>query len=440
MTGYHNQMSGRSNGELGPQEDDIRDRAVSGNLAANWIVNRGTTLEARGYISSYSEDATGRLAPPRSTPLDPATLRERFAKVDLTATHTIGSRQMLQAGIEWARDHYDGTNRVRDEETGHESETGVVWAQHRWSATNSLTTTAGARIDRRSRFETAVSPKLGANLRLTDDLRLRAAYGRGFRAPDLGQLYYRFLSPSNFYQVIGNPRLEPEFAHSWQMGGDYTSPRRRARIGVNFFRNDVRDLIESVSLGFIATPAQLAAVLAREGLDPSFRPALGRLLFTYRNVSDVVTQGAELDTEAALTSTLSVGGAYTLLSAEDAETGMALTGRHRHHGHARVSWQSARTGLRASLRGTFFSSWVAARSTTADGAAQDTIAPRFALWDAFVSQPIARGLSAFLAIDNLADSQDPNTGVQLPNGTPAAIYRPEAGRTARVGVHWSFSR
>jgi len=141
-----------------------------------------------------------------------------------------------------------------------------------------------------------------------------------------------------------------------------------------------------------------------------------------------------------VTSTLSVGGAYTFLSAEDAETGVALTGRHRHHGHARVSWQSARTGLRGSLRGTFFSSWVAARSTTADGAVQDTIAPRFALWDAFLSQRIARGLSAFLAVDNFADSQDPNTGVQLPNGTPAAIYRPEAGRTARVGVHWSFSR
>jgi outer membrane receptor for ferrienterochelin and colicins len=439
-TGYANQMTGRSNGELGPQADDIRDRALSGSLAANWVVNRRTTLEARGYISSYSEEATGRLAPPRSTPLDPATLRESFGKIDLTAAHTIGSRQMLQAGIEWSRDHYEGTNRVRDEDSGHETDTGVAWAQHRWSATSRLTTTVGARVDRRSRFETAVSPKLGANLRVTEDLRLRASYGRGFRAPDLGQLYYRFLSPSNFYQVIGNPQLEPEFADSWQLGGEYTAPQRRARLGVNLFRNDLRDLIESVSLGFVATPAQLADVLAREGLDQSFRPTLGRLLFTYRNVSNVVTQGVELDAEAAVTSTLSAGGAYTLLSAEDADSGVPLTGRHRHHGHARVSWHAARTGLRANLRGTFFSSWIAARATLPDGSIQDTVAPRFALWDASVSQRIGRGLSTFLAIDNLADSKDPNTGTLLPNGTPAAIYRPDAGRTARVGVQWSFSR
>jgi outer membrane receptor protein involved in Fe transport len=57
----------------------------------------------------------------------------------------------------------------------------------------------------------------------------------------------------------------------------------------------------------------------------------------------------------------------------------------------------------------------------------------------FVSQRIGRGLSAFLNIENLTDSQDPNTGVLLPTGAAAAIYRPDAGRTARVGVQWSFS-
>jgi outer membrane receptor for ferrienterochelin and colicins len=438
ITGYHNEMAGRSNGELGAQEDDIRDRAVSMNLNAQWLVGRTTTIEARGYASTYSEQAAGRLAPPRSTPLEPGTLEERYGKLDLAVVQTIGSRQVLQAGAEWSRDRYEGTNRVRDEVGGHEADTAVAWAQHRWSATNRLTTTVGARVDRRSHFETAVSPKLAANLRLTDHVHARASYGRGFRAPDLGQLYYRFLSPSNFYQVIGNPSLEPEYAHSWQFGGELITPRRRVRVGVNAFRNDVRDLIESVSLGFVATPQQLADLLAREGLDSSFRPALGRLLLTYRNLFDVVTQGVELDTETALTSAISAGGSYTYLSARDTETDLALTGRHRHHGHVRVSWQPRQSGLRASLRGTFFSSWISARATGAGGV-QDTVAPKFALWDAFVSQRLTRGLSAFLTIDNLADSQDPNTGVLLATGAPAPIYRPEAGRTARIGVQWSFS-
>jgi len=438
VTGYNNSTGGRSNGELGPQEDDIRDHAVSANIGAQWF-GANTAVDARGYLSTFAEVADSQLAPPRSTPVPTASLEQRFQKLDLTLTRTLGARHLLQAGAEWARDHYEGTNRVRDEEGGHEAVTAVAWAQHRWSATSRLTTTVGARVDRRSQFETAVSPKVAANFRVTDALRARASYGRGFRAPDLGQLYYRFLSPSNFYQVIGNPALEPEYGHSWQVGGDYTSAQRRVRLGVNAFRNDVRDLIESVNLGFVATPAQLEALVAREGLDPSFRPALGRALFTYRNVFDVATQGMELDSEAMLTSSVSVGAAYTYLSARDTENDRELTGRHRHHGHARVSWQPARSGFRASLRGTFFSSWIAARATVTGGGVQDTVAPRFALWDAFVSQRVGRRLSAFVNVENLMNSQDPNTGSLLPTGAPAAIYRPEAGRTARIGVQWSFS-
>jgi outer membrane receptor protein involved in Fe transport len=213
---------------------------------------------------------------------------------------------------------------------------------------------------------------------------------------------------------------------------------QRWRLGLNLFRNDVSDLIDSVNLGFVATPAQLSALLAREGLDPSFRPALGRLLLTYRNLSDVVTQGVELDSEAAVSQSISVGAAYTYLSARDTSTDLTLTGRHRHHGHARISWEPGAAGFRASLRGTFFSSWIAERRTVS-GIAQDTVAPRFAVWDAFLSQRIGRGLSAFVVLDNVTNSQDPNTGVLLADGSPAALYRLDAGRTARVGVRWSLT-
>ena len=112
-------------GELGPQEDDIQERSLSFNLGANWFAGANTTVEARGYVSTYAEDATGRLAPPRSTPLEPGALDQRFVKTDVSVAHAIGSRQMLQGGVEWSRDRYQGTNRVRDEATGHEADTAV---------------------------------------------------------------------------------------------------------------------------------------------------------------------------------------------------------------------------------------------------------------------------------------------------------------------------
>jgi outer membrane receptor for ferrienterochelin and colicins len=438
VNGYRNRTTGRSNGELGPQEDDVRDRAISLNVGARWF-GAGTSVEARAYVSDFEEEADAMLAPPRSTAAPPASLEQRFQKIDLTLTRPLGTRHLLQGGAEWAHDHYEGTNRIRDEGVGHEADTAVLWTQHRWNATNRLVTTVGARVDRRSSFDTAVSPKVAASYRVSDQVRARASYGRGFRAPDLGQLFYRFLSPSNFYQVLGNPDLEPEYGHSWQVGGDVTLGARRVRLGINAFRNDVEDLIESVTLGFAATPVQLAALLEREGIDPSFRPALGRPILTYRNVFDVVTQGVELEADAAVTTTVSVAAAYTYLDARDADTNVDLTGRHRHHGHARVSWQPTGRGFRASLRGTFFSSWIATRTTQADGTRLDTTAPHFALWDIAATQRLGRRLSAFVTVDNLFDSEDPNTGVLLSNGTPAPLYRPEAGRTVRVGVQWAFT-
>ena len=137
------------------------------------------------------------------------------------------------------------------------------------------------------------------------------------------------------------------------IGGDY--PRQPGAL------RNVDDLIDSTSIGFAATPAQVDAILEREGLDPSFRPVAGRLLLTYRNIADAVTQGVEVDSEVAITRQLSVGGAYTYLDARDANADLELTGRHRHQGHVRASWTEARTGLRASLRGTFYSSWIVSR-------------------------------------------------------------------------------
>jgi outer membrane receptor for ferrienterochelin and colicins len=437
-TGYDNTTRGRSNGELGPQEDEIQEDTVNVNTTLDWLPRPSTSVQTRLYIARYDESSTGRLAPPASTPLEPGMLDERVTKVDTSFSQIIGSRQQLQGGAEYWRDEYSGINRLRDD-SGESASMGTGWAQYRLTFADRVTTTLGSRVDTHSQFGTAVSPKVAVNARVGNGVTTRASYGRGFRAPDIGQLYYRFLNPTNFYQVIGNPNLEPEYANSLQVGGEYATPGRRARFGVNVFRNDVNDLIESVSLGMVMTQEQLDELLARENLDPAFRPSLGRLLFTYKNINDAVTEGVEVDGDLAIARGLSFGGAYTYLDARDDDTGLPLTGRHTHQGNVRLAWQLAPTGTRATFRGMFYGDWVAARATTAAGA-QDTIAPGFALWDVFVSQRVLRGLNAFVAVDNVFDNQDPNTGVLTPTGTPASIYRPEAGRTARFGVRWVWSR
>ena len=436
VTGYDNHTEGRSNGELGPQEDRIDESTVNVNVSADWLPRAHTSVQARAYVARFDESSAATLAPPASTVLAPGALDERLLKVDGSFSQIIGSSQQLQGGLEYWRDAYSGINRLRND-SGEEASIGTMWAQHRLTLGGRVTTTLGLRTDHHSEFGNALSPKIAANARLGVGISARASYGRGFRAPDIGQLYYRFLNPSSIYQVIGNTNLQPEYSNSLQIGGEYATPARRARFGVNLFRNDVEDLIESVSLGFAATPAQVTEIMTREGLDMSFRPVAGRLLLTYKNINNAVTEGVELDGEVAVTPALSLSGAYTYLDARDDVTDLRLTGRSEHQGMVRATWR-ARFGFTANLRGSFASEWVAARATVG-GQPVDTLAPGYAIWDAYASQRIVRGLNAFVAVDNLADSQDPNLG-KLPAGTPQAIYRPDVGRTVRGGIRWSWAR
>ncbi len=441
---YWNTAKGRSVGELGPQISTTDDQSQNYGLTGDWQLNSRLTLQARGYFARYDEETVGNLAPPRNTPLAPGNLYERFGKLDATLGVLLGNGNFLQVGGEWTTDRYRGTNRLRDD-GGHKADTGVFWAQDKLSFANRATVTVGLRYDHHSIFGDAVSPKAGINFRVNDSLRLRASYGRGFRAPDLGQLYFRFLNPTNFYQVIGNPNLEPEHANSYQVGGEYTARSRRARFGVNFFRNDVEDLINTVNLGFITSPQQLAAIIAREGIDPLFNPQLNRLLFFYKNLADVTTKGVELDGDVSLPKGVGVGGAYTYLDAQDNTAKLELTGRHRHQGNVRLSWENLAAGIRANVRGTFYGDFIATRQVV-QGQSVDVVGKQFALWDLYVAKRLYKGLEVFGAVDNFGDSKDPNTDVLLPPTppatmpTPAPIYRPDVGRTVRIGIRFNWSQ
>lgn len=435
--GYWNDSTARVVGEQGLQASDIADDAQNYGLTADWRPSARTAVELRGYFGRYDEISDSTLLAPLSPAIPRDELYERLGKTDLTLAQTIGERQLLQVGLEWWHDEYSGVNRLRQDD-GEAATTKVAWAQDRISLPGRLTLTLGARYDDHSIFGSAFSPKAGILVRATETLRLRASYGRGFRAPDLGQLFYRFLNPTNFYQVIGNPDLKPEHANSYQVGAETTLRRGRVRLGANLFRNDVTDLIDTVSLGFITSPDQLAEVIEQEGIDPAFRLELNRLLFLYENVADARTQGIELDGEAALGGGFALSGAYTYLDAKDQTTGLALLNRNKHQGAARLGWEG-RSGTRANVRGTFYSSWIALRSNSG-GNVMETVAPAFQLWDVYLAQRVGRGMEVFAAVDNLADSQDPNTGLLNANGQPLPVYRPEVGRTFRVGVRLEMIR
>jgi outer membrane receptor for ferrienterochelin and colicins len=392
-------------------------------LVADFVPTARTTAQLRAYSARYDEnsrlDSLGAPAPPAF-----ANLNQRYKRLDGTISQQLGSRNFLQGGYEWVQDNYRGANRLVGDNDGRQITSNDVWLQDKLQLTRRATLDVGGRVTSHSLFGTRAVPKVGLVVRLSDHWTARGAFGKGFRAPDLGQLYFRFANPASFYQVIGNPNLEAETSRSFSTGVDFRA--RRFRGGVSLFRNDVRNLIDSVNIGTPRTAEQLALLLSQYGIPSSFNPLLNRQTFIYLNFGRIYTQGFELDAEHSMTRQLRVSAAYTYLDARDTGTKLGLPQRHKHQGYVRTEYANSRLGLLANVRGAFFSKWLLNPVAGTKGFAYN-------VWDFYVSKNLPRGAQTYFAIDNFANSRDQKLGLATPT-----FDRPDYGRQYRVGLRWSF--
>ncbi len=401
------------------------DSAQNYTLTGDFTLSPSTVLQTRAYAARYDENArTVALGAALDVPAV-ANLNERLGRLDATLSHQWGSRHYLQAGGEWNQNLYRGANRLVGDNAGQQIRTNDVWVQDRIRLASRATLTVGGRVHQHSIYGSRFVPRAGLVWGLSDRWAIRAAYSEGFRAPDLGQLFFRFANPTAFYQVIGNPNLQPESSRSYSSGVQYTSRRFTANIGV--FRNQVNDLIDSFNVGFLASPGQLTGFLNEYGIPGDFRPLPGRLTFVYRNLSRIYTQGIEADTRILLPLGFRANLGYAFLDAINRQNGQQLPQRHRHQGLFRLDYLRQRNGLFASLRGAYFSRWPI-------NPAQGTFGFGYQIWDSYAEKALPKRLTVFGAVDNLLDSRDRKL-----DGTQPTFDRPDFGRTFRVGMRFRLS-
>ncbi|MDE0628277.1 MAG: TonB-dependent receptor [Bryobacterales bacterium] len=423
---FDNRQASVFAGGTGAQVTTTNDSAQNYGATLNAGFSAVTQLQARAYYGKYDENSEVDLRAVPGPFEGKANLNERLYRFDASLSHVLGNRQLLQGGFDWTSNEYRGYNRLVGDNNGQSIRMADAWFQDRIQAHPRLSLTVGGRATNHSAYGSQMVPRVGLMYRATDGLRVRASFGQGFRAPDLGQLYYRFLTTSGIYQIIGNPSLRPELSSTTQVGFD--SNVGRLRFGVTYFRNDIRNLIQTELVGRPRTPEQLGAILTEFGIGSAFSPGLNRLTYLYRNIDNVFTAGLESRAQVRLSDNMIVTSGYTYLDARDKATGGFLSQRHKHHGNFRVWWTTKRLGgLRTNFRGTYLGKWpiVGRRATL--------IADSYQLWDWYVAKPIRSGFEMYGVIDNLFDSIDSNL-----DGPDPTFYRADPGRTFRVGLRWTF--
>lgn len=257
-----------------------------------------------------------------------------------------------------------------------------LFVQQEWAWGQRWTIVAGARLDAHTVYGTQLSPKFSARYQLHRHLILRGSWGTGFKAPDFRQLYLNFHNAIAGYAVYGSEELAPmldQLMREGQVaevffapgGGHLRAERSRAiNLGlrfmpserwtceINYFRHDISNLIES-------------QVFARR--------TNGQNIFSYRNVSEVFTQGIEADLACQWSKSLRLSAGYQWLVAKDkqvlgqiargelfardpqtlvtrrvtAQEYGGLFGRSRHMYNFRLFYTHPRSGWEGSLRGVY---------------------------------------------------------------------------------------
>ncbi len=158
----------------------------------------------------------------------------------------------------------------------------------------SINASLGFRWDHQSRFGNSFTFRLAPALTLPlTETKVRCVLGSGFKAPSLYQLY----APASAWGPVGNVQLRPEKSLSWEAGLEQPFYKERVLLGITYFNQEYKDLIQF------------------------------DFLSGYLNVGQAHSKGWEAFLQAAPFSVLNIKAAYTRLDAEDKNSGEVLLRR-----------------------------------------------------------------------------------------------------------------
>jgi outer membrane receptor for ferrienterochelin and colicins len=258
---------------------------------------------------------------------------------------------------------------------------------------------AGARYDyfSASRLD-HLSAKLSTMYRL-GDLRLRASYAGGFRAPTLKEMYMDF-DMASIFTIYGNEALKPEQSHNFQLSAEYVRGNFTANLGG--FYNNVDDRITT-----------------------AWSQPLGGML--YSNIDRVRIAGIEANVSARTAWGLGARLSY-VYTHEQVRAGQPYTSSTRPHtATARIDyghrWQHY--GFDVALSGRALSRVEVDEytSTTSYTDTERVAYPGYSLWKLNLTHHIGRAAHVTMTVDNLFNyvpsyfySNSPTT-----NGTTFAL-------------------
>lgn len=258
------------------------------------------------------------------------------------------------------------------------SETAAVYLQNEWKIGDKLLLIPAVRIDHHDSFGTHTSPKLGATYKLSENARVKANWGKGYRAPTLYELYSQMekvgMAPMPV-NVIGNPNLQPEESTNFDFG--FEAEKGKVNGKVTYYHNKIKNMID----GGDYDPDKLAQNI---------------IWSEYINRGEVEIKGLESEIGYNFDEHWSVRGVYNYLDAKDLETGDRLSYRARHNGLLQLTYTDAKENpLTVNLYNRYYFNY---HQSNTDGYQQDY---SYSTTGLTVSKQFNKNYRVYAGVDNI---------------------------------------
>jgi outer membrane receptor for ferrienterochelin and colicins len=297
-------------------------------------------------------------------------------QVEALFTTPLLERQILSFGGDFRSEGREDSEGADDD-----LENASLFLQDEIQLFDPLYLVAGIRYDNHSEFGDQWTPRASLIYSFLDNLRLKAAYGWGFRAPSISELYVTSYRQRGKIVYEPNADLEAEESVSYEVGLEGEVGPFRG--GVTAFRNEIENLIEPVFQYSTGSGKQKISY------------------YTYENIAEATTQGVELEALLHLPLNFDLSGHLTYLDTENEETGEDLEGQPNYKGSLKLAYAFAQWGIRTHIRMDYVGEMY-----YADGDQSS-----YTLWNAYLSKQFGEYFNLFAGVDNIFDEQESRDGV-----------------------------
>ena len=297
-------------------KENIKDANLSASLNHRFSNQIKTSL--RAYATTY--DAVQNLLTINGLPYRDV-LNHNFKRIENQTDWDLHKNLQAVFGVGAV---WEGvkSSRYDSEKVRKQNDIQYAFTQWEWKPIKKFTFIGGLRFDRNSQFASALSPKVSMLYMLNAKHQFKLSIGQGFKAPDFRQLFLDFTNAAaGSYSVFGSAQaqqviarldalgqignlfpsyyqlraLKPEYSNGVHFTWDW-KVNAKTNLSSQFFRNDIKNLIESQQVGTYISGAQI---------------------YSYLNIGRAFTTGFEIEGQHQLNEKWTLSGGYQYLVTGD---------------------------------------------------------------------------------------------------------------------------